>query len=38
VPVREYDRQTGNQNKSKGRSAEGAPVFAHSATIIPPTG
>jgi hypothetical protein len=34
VPVREYNRQTGNQNKGHGRSAEGAPVLAHSATII----
>ena len=36
VPVRENNRQTGNQNKSQGRSAKGAPMLAHSVTIIVP--
>lgn len=32
VPVNEDECQAGNQNKSKGRSAEGAPVLDHSAS------
>ena len=36
VPVRENDRQTGNQKQSEGRSTVSAPVSCHSAAIIVP--